>query len=113
MGLLDDAMKDDASFAFANLDAFGESVVYTPVGGSGHTITAVVVREVPQVIGGDLSALNYEVYVSHSSSASIGVDSVNINDAVTFARQPGGSNITMHVAEIVDQDNGMWRLRLQ
>lgn len=113
MGMLDDAMKEDAWIAFGDTDAFGEVVTYTPVGGSGRAINAVVDRRTPEIIGGDLSANSVEVFVSHSSDVSIGVDSVSINDAVTFARQPGGSSITMRVCEVIDQDNGMWRLRLQ
>ena len=112
MGMLDDAMKDDARFAFANLDAFGESVTYTPVGGSAHVIVGVVVRGQNNVVG-DVSALSYEVFIPHSDEADVGVDSVTIKDAIAIARQPGGTSVTMRVVEVIDQDNGMWHLRLQ
>lgn len=114
MGLLDDVMASDAA-AFADTDGFGESVVYTPRGGSPLTITAVVYRgdrmPAPGLAAGSVADLIVEV--RNSSTLGVAMSSINTGgDTITVAKRLGGTAEAFQIVEILSHDAGMIRVRL-
>lgn len=114
MGMLDDIMADDAqAFADADLLPGGESVTYTPVGGSPVTFSANVNRDVlvPSDAGDGMVAA-VEVFIRRH--VTLGRTSINTGgDTITLAQRYGGTARAFMVSEIVTQDAGGWLVRVQ
>jgi hypothetical protein len=110
MGFADDFFAVDVS-AFA--DAYGESITYTPAGGSPVAVTAVVVRGVLSPVselGGKVGAVHHELTIARSAIASI-----SKGDQFSFANHVGGT-ATVHSDIQIDQertDAGAWVLKVR
>lgn len=115
MGLLNQVILVDAA-AFTDTDGFGESVTYTPLGGSARPIAAFVERDPPERIGGDGSVYRAKMEITVANSATLGILATEINnggDTVTVA-YPQGATAAAHVivGKPIIQDAGMIRLEL-
>lgn len=110
MGLLDDIMAADAEF-LVDPDEFGESVTYTPKVGSAVTRNAVVDRMgLQEVEGTGALAETFDVLIPND--ATNGVASVDTGgDTITFPPRVGETAVARQVVAVIDNDNGMWRLR--
>jgi hypothetical protein len=109
-------MVSDARNIFLNASEFAEQVSYTPFGGSPKTIKAVVDRSrIDSNIqdSGRLVGKQAEIWIANH--ATDGVTSVNKgNDLVSMPNyNGGGTNVNWRVIEIIEKDEGMWRLLLQ
>jgi hypothetical protein len=91
---LKEQFSQDAASCFLNSDEFAENITYTPKGESPRVIKAVVNRKRIDPA--------YEV-------ASINKG----GDLVSLAEFIGGALIDWVVADILDQDEGVWHLLLQ
>lgn len=110
MGLLGDVMAADGP-AFADVDGYGEAVVYTPKGGGATPIDVVVIREELEIIGetGDVQLTDtIEIEVQKQDIATVVVNA----DTVAMKRRLGGATTTLTIRSIVAQDEGFWRLRV-
>jgi len=91
----------------------GESVIYTPAGGTPRTVDALVTRgvlEPVQEFGGKVGAVQYELVIARTDIAAI-----NRQDSFTFADTQGGT-ATAHFGVQVDQsrtDAGAWTLKVR
>lgn len=113
MGLLDDQINIDGE-AFTDTDAFGETVTYTPAGGQAVTIKAVVVRDPPEAqdVIGNVRTPVMDVWIRNDST--YGRTSINTGgDTITVAYRNGGTTAAYAVRHVLDQDNGMWHLRIR
>ena len=112
MGLLDDVLASDAQF-IVDTDGFGESIVYTPRGGSARTVNAIVVRRIPgQLDEAPSESLAEDIEVHIRNHDTEGVTRVNLGgDMVTLARRIGETPVELQVYQIIDHDTGMWHLR--
>lgn len=108
-------MSEDAKNAFLNPAEFAEEIVYTPSGGSPKTVNALVVRkqiEADEQDQGHVLENQCEVFVAADASA--GVLSVQKGkDILSFPEQPGGAPISWFVVDVMNKDDGMWRLLVQ
>lgn len=117
MGLLNDAILNDATFAFIDPDVFGESVVYTPDGGSDRTINAVVDRSPPRPLPeqprGNPSRM-IEVWVANDSTRGIAASELKLkDDTITVSDRLGKSATAHRIVQLIEADEGMLRLKLQ
>jgi hypothetical protein len=117
MGLLDDQLDADAE-EFCNTDVFGEAITYTPLNGSAKSINAVVMRGVPEPLESNSEtrqqgkSINLVVFIRND--ATYGVTSVDTGgDKITVARRKGGTAEAINVGQVIEQDAGMWKLRLR
>jgi len=113
MGLLHDQMAVDSE-TFTDTDAFGESVLYSPRNGTAVTIYAVVERDSRRLESmlGEAMIGAVEVWIRNDSLK--GRASIDTGgDRVTLADRMNGTARSMKVAQIIDQDDGMWHLALK
>lgn len=113
MGIFDDACADDGRFTFADGDAIGaESVTYTPYGGAAQTNNVIIERIAPDLDEQGNAHPQVEIWIPNSSTSTVGVESVTVGgDTVALPLRYGDSStITLTVAEIIEQDGGMWHL---
>lgn len=107
----------DMVTTFADTAYFGESVSYTPSGGSPVTRNAVIRRRVtPRDMnrGSVESPINtFEVWIAND--ATTGVASVKAGfDTVAFKKVlSDAANTTFRVTKILHQDPGAWHLEAQ
>jgi hypothetical protein len=110
-----DGLAEDAGKVFLNSSEFAEDVIYTPKGASPLAIKAVVNRRRldPAYEDTGRTLLNQaEIFIAND--ASLGVVSINKGqDTVSFAETLGGAVISWVVADILNQDEGMWHLLVQ
>jgi len=104
-------MQEDMASVAADTAEQGESVTYTTRAGASSTVNAIVIREVAERDeNGNFLVGVVELTIPNSSA---GLTSVAVGgDTVTLARRQGGSNETMRVMRIVQQDAGGWTLRV-
>ena len=97
-------------------DQFGESVIYTPAGGSPRTIQAIVDRGPLELVAepGDVLAPSLEIEVLDDATEGIASSAVNTGgDTVTVSVWPGQTACVLAVVELMQQqDNGLLRLRV-
>lgn len=110
-----DMLKADAATVFADVEKFGEEIVYRPRSGADRTFSVVPDRSPPAPIGG---AGHYTpslvVFVPNSTDATKGVASIDKDgDKIVIAEREGGTAREHLIAEIVSQDPGGWTLRLR
>lgn len=117
MGIFDDIMAFDAA-AFVDSDALGETVTYTPRNGTAVEIKATILRNEPEPLESNAQTLRYgksiniEAFIRNH--ATLGRTSIDTGgDTITTSARYGGETKTYHVASVLDQDAGMWRLRLR
>ena len=109
MGNLDSLLVSD--MAGPLLADFGESISYTPSGGSPCSIQAIVHRELPETIN---SSLVNTIDIEIANHPTLGIQTVTrMGDVVTVALREGATPGPLKVVAIVAQDPGYWRLRLR
>ncbi len=110
-----DQASDDAAKVFLNAAEFAEDVTYTPKAGVPKPVKAVINRRRLDPASEDTgrTLLNQaEIFVAND--AVTGVTSINKGgDTVSFAETIGGAVISWVVADILNQDEGMWHLLVQ
>ncbi len=110
------------SDAEAALDLWGEQVTYTPSGGTGRAIVAIVTREPaaqpPGAPRGQAPSLTVQVTNRATAYGDDGYGGIAVTeidthaDTVTLPGREGGDTQARRIAEIIEQDAGMVRLRL-
>ena len=96
-------MATDAAGVFLSTSEFAETVTYTPSGGSGRSISAVVDRtQYVSQVGADGATDERHAMLYASTDATSGVGtSPGLDDTITI-----GSD-TWHVVAVVQQDDAM------
>lgn len=115
MGLLDDQLAIDAE-SFADTDAFGETVTYTPAVGSARSVSAVVMREPLERRQEALNGVRERIVCYLRNDATLGVLASGVNrsgDTITVAWKRGGTTKVYRVVEVIEQDAGMVKVALQ
>ncbi len=109
-----DQLASDASGVFLNTDEFAEPVTYTPKGGSPKVINAIVDRQrVSPDQNTDHAILN-QIEITIANSVTSGVATINKGgDKVSLPERIGGESIDWIVADILSQDEWLWRILLQ
>lgn len=110
MSLFDDMHKNAAA---AMLPVLGDSVTYTPSGGSATTIYAIVNRDgivVDGVNPGDI--LNF-VTTIQVSKADVTTVTKNVDTVALKRNSDDASDTTMTVQSIIDESGGMWHLEVR
>jgi len=110
-----DQTSDDVGKVFLNSSEFAEDVIYTPKAGAPKPLKAVINRRRldPAFEDTGRTLLNQaEIFIANDAAA--GVTSINKGgDTVSFAETIGGAAISWVVADILNQDEGMWHLLVQ
>lgn len=111
---LKDQMLRDARQAILNTDEMAELITYTPYGGSGRTIKAIVNREPLKTSSIDEGrTLQRHCRVFVANHASDGVVSVAVRrDKVSLPVNEGGVSVVWDVSQVLSKDEGMWELLL-
>jgi hypothetical protein len=95
-------LTSDAANTFLNTGEFAETVAYTPSGGSGRSISAVIDRQdVVEQTAPDGSTLIHRAVLSASRDATAGIPSPSVDDTFTF------DSATWKVDHVVTQDDAM------
>lgn len=113
---LRDQMAFDMKYRILNNDEFSENVAYTPYGGSGKTIKALVIRERLETSPQDAGrAMNRRAEIYIANDATLGVSVVDKGrDEVQMPVYEGGSPFeTWTVIDVISKDSGAWRLLVQ
>lgn len=111
-------ITDDATSVFLNTDEFAESVTYKPrlfsVGdtrATSRTISAVVIRELIQVVsedGGETVLPSFEVHVANDSATGISSDELDLGgDKLSFPVRDSLAASDRAIVRLVTQDHGM------
>ncbi len=110
-----DDLVADAVNTFANSDEFAEDIVYTPKGQAAKTISAIVNRRQPAPSPENSGrSLTSSVEILIANDPDDGIISVNVGgDTAQLPERVGGNVATFVVADIIEQDDGMWHLRLE
>ena len=108
-------LGQDAVNVFLNGNEFSEQVTYAPKGGSAKLIYAIVTRQRISPAGEDAGrTLINQAEIMIANDATYGVTTINKGgDKVSLPERIGGTSIDWTVADILDQDEGCWRLLLQ
>lgn len=115
MGLLDTAMQNDAVHLVDD-DVFGESVTYTPKGGTPATYSAVVDRRPDAPIDGQSRGLAHDLIISlvRDSTGTNGPANARPGDRVSVKVQVGDSSARdLTVVVVSENDSAMWVLSCQ
>lgn len=102
------SIEDDATAIFTSTYDFAEQVIYTPSGGSGRTVNAVVVRDGLQIFGE--SGAELYTWQVHLANGVDGIDSTEIdlgNDTITLSPRDGENMVPKTITKIIFQDHGM------
>lgn len=93
----------------------GESITYTPSGGSPRTITALVDRNPLEELSELGAVLVPAVEIEVLDNATTGIDSATLNvggDTVTVALWPGKTPVVLPITfRFASQDDGLIRVR--
>lgn len=112
---LKNQLAQDAGKVFLNAAEFAEDITYTPKAGAPRLIKAVINRKRldPAYEDTGRTLINQaEVFVAND--AVTGVASINKGgDTAAFAETIGGVVISWVVADILNQDEGIWHLLVQ
>lgn len=105
-----DELFADGGPADSLLAQFGESITYTPIGGSAATVTAIVTRRPAVEISGTRVEVPVEFMVKQADvpTLSLGRDRVWIKRA----KQDAAADEFRVVGPILSQDGGMYRLKV-
>lgn len=111
---LRDTISEDATGVFLDVDAFAESVTYTPRGGSTRSILAIVEREDQESDDAGAVVPVFFVRVANDSTYGISSDEINLGgDTVTLPPRDGKTSEIRAVVRIIEQDHGMLTVRCQ
>lgn len=106
------AFESDFADNLAELvDCFGESVSYTPQGGSAKQIVAIIDRHERDEMGpsGLRVEQSFGLWVMRSD-----IDSARVGDTVSLRKRAGDSaDTTMRVVRVMDQIGAGWHLVVQ
>jgi hypothetical protein len=112
---LKNQLAQDAGKVFLNNSEFAEDITYTPKAGAPRSIKAVINRKRldPAYEDTGRTLINQaEIFVAND--AVTGVTSINKGgDTAAFAETLGGAVISWVVADILNQDEGIWHLLVQ
>jgi len=91
----------------------GESVIYTPAGGTPRAVDALVIRgvlEPVQELGGKVGAVHHELVIARSA-----IEAINRQDSFTFADTQGGTATEHHDVQVDKSrtDAGAWTLKVR
>lgn len=102
----------DAVNALLNVDEFAEAIVYTPKNGTPKSIKAIVERRRVSPAGEDSGrVLENQAEIFIANNATYGVTSIKKGeDKVSLPERLGQADINWIVADVLGQDDGMWRL---
>lgn len=105
-------LNNDAVLAFLNTGEFAETITYTPKGGTAKTIAALIDRKPVNSVGEDSGrTLLGQIEIVIANDSENGISSINKGgDTVSLPERVGDADIEWSVIDIVDQDEGMWRL---
>jgi len=114
MGLLDDIIALDSQLAFADTDAFAESVTYKPRSGTNRTISAQVFRnlEPMQDMNG---AIRYPILIVVANSATTGISATELDsgaDKINLPWRQAGDVKDYPLGQPESQDAGMLTFRI-
>ena len=107
---LKDQMARDALGCFLNTSEFAEEISYIPKNDIAKIIKAVVVRgqiKPEQIDSQRLLHNRIEVFIANS--ASIGVATVSLEDAIV-AKDMAGNDVEWGIIDVIYKDDGMWHL---
>lgn len=101
MGVFEDVLKDDAAFGFCQTEGFGaEAVSFTPAGGSARTIYGPIERDPAEPDENGVLRPVYSMFFQNHATDGISSSATDtIGGTVTFARSPGGANLTLTIAQ--------------
>ncbi len=112
MGAFDEMLKDDAAAFTDTGSGTGEEIVITQAGVS-RTISATVERHPPDPNQNGHQGRSVWARVSIANDAVLGASSINrLKDTITLALIQGGTAKAIPITEIMDQDAGMWHLKV-
>lgn len=107
--------KDSRNCLFRNRGEFTETVTYTPSAGAPKSIEVIVNRKRLDPADEDSGRVllnQIDIYIANDSA--YGVTSINKGfDKVSLPAAIGGTAIDWVVVDIMDQDEGIWKLLLQ
>jgi len=90
---------------------FGEAITYTPYKNSPIQILAIINRNPASAIPGFSGSATYSHEILIANDATAGMQVVNSGkDTVTFASKIGGAPEKFIVKDIIEQDQGAWKL---
>lgn len=89
----------------------GETVNYTPKGGDGVPITALIERGVLEAQGPDEARIAYQVVI-HVARADVPTLTVGADTVALKKRLTDSADSTLTVVELLDQAGGYWTLGL-
>ena len=95
------------------LNAFGETVTYTPYGGAALSITAIVDRQPRSGLSeaGRVVRPRFMVYVANDATTGIDVTTLDRGqDLLAFPDVPGGTVTIWSISRVSVQDEGMLAL---
>lgn len=107
---------DFSGDTLAMLADSGESVTYTPLGGTARTITAIIDRQEVSTINGSEPQRQMVITVVVANDATLGIASSAINlggDTITLPVRYGNTATQRRIARIIDHDQGALTLELQ
>ena len=113
-----DQLAADAAAVFCNADEFGESVTYLKADGTSRSITALVIRNIPQV--DEMGVLRYAIEAHVPNDATTGILDTEADfggDQLRIAEREGGTDtVDLHIHKSSSgewHDAGMLHLELQ
>lgn len=112
MGILDDVMADDATFAFTDTDTFAEAMTYYPQGDTdeGRDIKGGIMRHPPRKIDEARQSMGNLIQITVANSNTLGISASELDlgkDKIGFAEVVGGESVAVYrMVELVSQDAG-------
>lgn len=96
------------------LTAFGCPIVYTPAGGSGRNIIAIIDRLEPGQLTNNSNAPMTTISVANNSTSGISAAEIDTGgDKVTLAIRRGETAMQRRITSIISQDAGMMTLEVR
>jgi hypothetical protein len=108
-------INNDAVLTFLNTGECAENIAYTPKNGAAKIIPALIIRNRLDPAGEDTGrVLLNQAEIMIANDAENGMISINKGgDKVSFPERVGDTDIDWSVIDILDQDEGMWKLLVQ
>lgn len=117
MGLMNTVMAGHSA-AICDVDKFGESITYRPVGGANQEMVGIVLRgqlvDTGNGYDGRVTELHLLIPIGPApiGRPSIGSDKNELGDSVFIVEQVGKPARWMPVNGVIGQVGGMWKLRI-
>ena len=100
----------DVATVFTNTNDFAETVLYRPLGGATRSISAVVFRQVAELISDAENRLVtvFEVHIKNDGCSGIATSELNLGgDQIDIAERIGKAAKPRAIVQVIDQDEGM------